>query len=188
MSVAFYEVIAFPCGVRLSMPLGVFGWDPGYFRVYSGTRMHRHYRGGPLMLLYPANPLLFLDSIEHRLEDVVEWVSGCPVPEPGLGAWYTCMGTLVTVEPGAAWFSCTNPRRVSGSGPVSYSRAYGCIVELLVLYTKAAAGLEVPGGRGYLEGLRWCVARSSRGDERLVAVAERLVQAILGVLQGYETS
>jgi len=179
----FYELIAFPCGARYSMPLGVYSWNPGFFRVYTSTGMARVYRGGPLLLLAPRDPILFLDSLEHRLEYEVAYASGCPLPEPGLGAWYTCLGVPIAGEAGADWYACVNPRRIGGEPLQAYYRAYGCFVELLVIYTKLVAGALDSVPPGLVEGLQGCVERSARGG-RLVDASRRVVQAIREVLRG----
>jgi len=179
----FYELIAFPCGARYSMPLGVYSWDPGYFRVYHSAGMARLYRGGPLVLLAPRDPVLYLESLEHRLEREIAYASGCPLPEPRLGAWYSCLGVPLAGEPGADWYACVNPRRIAGELFHAYTRAYGCLVELLVIYTKLLANAidEVP--HGLVEGLSRCVERSTRGG-RLADASQRVVQAIREVLRG----
>jgi len=178
----FYELVAFPCGARYSMPLGVYSWDPGYFRVYHGTGMARAYRGGPLLLLAPRDPLLFLESLEHRLEQRVPYYSGCPFQDPRLGAWYSCLGVPLARDPGADWYACANPRRIAGEPPHAYTRSYGCLVELLILYTKLLAGAlsELP--PGLVEGLHRCVERSARGG-RIVEASRRIVQSIREILR-----
>jgi len=179
----FYEFVALPCGSRVSMPLGVYSWDPGYFRVFRGTRMAGAYAGGPLVLLAPGDPMVFAASMEHRLEEQLRYESGCPVPDPALGAWYLCQGLPVASTPEAEWYSCTNPRWLGGVLGPAYSRAYGCYVELLIILSRARAGVYTGVPEGLLEGLLECVRRSARGGE-VVAAAEHAVQAIRGILQG----
>ncbi|MCS7106932.1 MAG: hypothetical protein NZ902_02375 [Acidilobaceae archaeon] len=173
----YYEFIAFPCGVRLSSPLGIFGRS---FKVYKGTSLWRALpRASRLLLLSPLDPLAFYDSVRHELELRVEWEE-CPRPHERLGAWYSCMPRLL--ERGELYdvYRCEEFAHIGGTPP-PYSRVMGCLVELLVLLTKARVG-AVKGYLEYARWLTWCVERASRGG-RYAEVA-RLVLQELEALEG----
>ena len=180
MAWAYREFIALTCGHRYSMPLGVLGGAPGFFRVYHGTGLSRIYSGGLLVLLAPRDPVDFYRSIRHRLELEVEYESGCPMPEAGRGSWFTCLGVPVGEAPGYTLYECDGPRPLLLTPWTGYTRAYGCLVELLVLATKALAGVEVP--RGHVEGLAWCIRRSAPGDPGLEEALDWALQALRGDL------
>ena len=66
-----------------------------------------------------------------------------------------------------------------GNHPPSYYRAYGCIVELLVLHSKVSSGVDVGvDAVRYAEGLYWCVLRSAPGRGELEVEAWRLLHDI----------
>lgn len=173
----YYEFIAFPCGHRLSSPLGLFG---GSFKAYRGTSLWRALpQTRRLFLLSPLDPLAFYESVMHQLELRMEWEE-CPKLDERLGAWYLCTPRLE--EEGELYdvYRCEELVHLAGTPP-PYSRVMGCLVELLVLLTKARAGAV----KGYLEHARWlawCVERASRGG-RYAEVA-RVVLQELEALEG----
>lgn len=177
----YTEWIAIHCRSKTTMPLGVDG--DHRFRVYPGTRMHEALRDGDiLLLLQPRDPILYAESVFHRLEHRLDWATGCPPAGRPEGLWYACRASYTGVdEHGARWYTCRWMRRLAGEPP-AYTRPYGCLVEALVAYTKLRAGIPVPGGRGYIEGLKWCVERGSRGDRRLLASMHEVLQRIQEVL------
>ncbi len=177
----FREYVAFTCGTRLSMPLGVAGRRPGFIRVFHGTRLHRLWRGGCLVLLAPRDPVLFYESIVGGIWDRVNYEGGVPVVDPSLGSWFSCNASLAGEGPYYDLYFCDGPRPLALAGWEGYSRVYGCLVELLVAATKALAGIRVP--EGYAEGLAWCVERSSLGDPRVREAVEWALQTILGAMR-----
>ena len=179
---AYYEFVAFPCGGdRYSMPLGLV-WGPNEFYVYRTAGLFRRLgRSGTLILLSPNDPLAFARSVDHTLELEASWDGGCPRPEPAWGAWYRCEYELRSADGEGASYVCRTLERVAGEPP-PYSRVYGCLVELLVLLTKARAGVAEPWYLGYARGLKWCVERASRGNGRYVLEAERVLRELEGAL------
>ncbi len=174
----FREFIAFTCGERYTMPLGVAGERPGLVRIYRGAGLYHRFGGGLLLLLAPRDPLLFYESVTHRLESSIRYEAGCPVVDESLGSWFSCNLTLAGSGPDYDLYLCDGPRLLAASPFLGYSRVYGCIVELLVAASKAAAGVSVP--EGYAEGLAWCASRGSMGDDRVLRVVEWALQVIRG--------
>ncbi len=154
----YYETVAFPCGDRYSMPLGVARVGGAlYFRVFRGAGLlSRLGDGGSLRLLLPARPEAFLWSLDHRLESMVEWGGdGCPEPDPSWGAWVACEARGLGWEGDARSYECVGARHLAGYPP-GYTRALGCLVEMLVVITKLEAGVPLPEGPGGARGeLEW---------------------------------
>lgn len=182
----YYEVIAAPCGARYTMPLGVVREDVALqFRVYQDAGLAKilDRRRLRLLLLAPKDPLLYLESIEHKLEKRLLYRGGCPEPDPDLGAWVECITSYLGTQGGVHLYSC-DARRLVGESP-GYTRLHGCIVETLVILTKIRAGAPLPalpgGVEAYLEWLSWCIKRSGRGlyDE----LADSLLRAARKALQ-----
>ena len=183
----FVETIAFPCsGARYSMPLGIVPFGRrAYFRVFRGAGLETHVRpGGSLLLLHPADPGLYADSLLHTLEKRLEWGSSCPIPDPSLGYWHLC--SLVSPlgwDGFSTHYSCTLAS-LGGTVRLGYTRAYGCVVELLVHATKVAAGAASP-DIPFVRRMLLCIARSGRygrGD-RLYSRILRALQRLLGPVQ-----
>lgn len=170
----YSELIAVPCGARYTMPLGVLGGRRPLFRVYQGTGLYSILRGAArtLYLLAPRDPVAYWMSIEHTLEDLIQW-KGCPAPDPGMGAWYKCIPTLARSEAGYDVYECRGLEHVAGSPP-AYTRAHGCLVELMVVYTKLRAGVRMEGVGEYARWLEWCVTRSAPMRDDLTALASKL--------------
>ena len=174
----YYEFVGLPCGVKTSMPIGVVAGQPPEFFVYRGTRFHEVLgESGRLMLISPYDPLVFLRSLRHQLEEELAWSDGCPSVDEKLGAWYECEYALREVTGEGKRYACSRLRLVAGHH-VPFTRAYGCLVELLVLLTKARAGLWEDWWPQYAEGLVWCVTRSSRGSEKYVVPANEVLQEL----------
>lgn len=181
---AYYEFIAFPCGAdsRYSMPLGVLWGDNKMFSVYRSAGLLRFLADrGTLMLLSPSDPLLFAKSVNHTLEHEVEWgPDGCPKLS-GLGGIYTCEYQRLMEGPEKVTFGC---KLTEVEGPhVPYTRAYGCLVELLVLLTKARAGVGESWYVDYARGLRWCVERSTRGLRDYVDTADAILHELERIIK-----
>ncbi len=176
----YYEFIAFPCGGRpYSMPLGVLFGERPSFRVFEGTGLHGILarRGGLIYLLSPLDPLLFVESVGHSLERLLAWEGSCPRVEPSLGSWFSCTAVYERTSGGADFYYCREFRNLSSSLLV-YSRTYGCLVELLILKTKAEAGVIGKESLEYARWLYWCVKRSSPGEEKYARVALSILQGI----------
>ena len=176
----YYEFIAFPCNdKRYSMPLGVlYGERPG-FRVFEGTGLHRILarRGGLIYLLSPRDPMLFVESVSHSLEKRLAWEGSCPRVDQSLGSWFSCTAIYERTSGGADFYYCRDFTSLSPS-PFAYFRAYGCLVELLVLKTKVDAGVVGRDSLEYARWLYWCVKRSSPGEERYARIALSILQGI----------
>lgn len=189
MEGVWLETVAFPCvNVRYSMPLGVMirGGD-AVFRLFRGVGMLKVVReaglerGFKLALLAPSDPMTFVDSYFHRLEDRLEWDGGCPRPDPSMGAWYLCTAELTGWDGDAAWYRCRGGLRfLAGSlGLIAYYRAYGCIIELLIIHSKLVSGAWRGGdAETAARVLEYCVARSAPERRDLADAASRLVQLI----------
>ncbi len=177
----YREWIAIHCNSKTTMPLGID--ERQRFRVYPGTRIHSKLEDGDiLLLLQPRNPVLYAESVFHRLEAQLDWSTSCPPAGRPEGLWYACRVEYLGIDDhGAKWFRCKWMRKLAGEPP-EYSRPYGCLIEALVAYTKLRAGVTVPGGRGYIEGLAWCVERGGKGDRSLLASMREVLQRIQEVL------
>jgi len=182
----YYEFIAFTCGLRYSMPLGIYIDSKPMFRVYRGTGLYRALRGGVkrLLLLSPRDPMAFYESVRHTLESRIEWDSGgCPRVSEDLGLWVSCTPTLISEAPDFDVYVCSEFTYVAGVPP-PYTRVMGCLVELLVLYTKARAGVLEAGYVEYARWLKWCVERASRGDSRYVSATEEVLRELEEISRG----
>ncbi len=182
----YYETIAFPCGTRkYSMPVGLLVFeDIAYMKIYSETGFHEILekegtRG--IILLSPRNPLLFIESLEHRLEYNVQWNGECVVPDRELGMWISCPAPLIQYDiPHYTIISC-RPRLLNAPISVPYTRYYGCIVELLVYITKVLANVDVL-DEGYIRRMLACIRRSAPFRLEVYERVARFVQGILKAL------
>ena len=177
---AYSELIAMPCR-RYTMPLGILALNPPTFKAYKGTGLSRILEEAPtqLYLLAPRDPRLYWLSIEHKLEDLIEWTP-CPRPDPGMGAWYRCTPEKAEDRGEYTLYKCTGLEHLAGSPP-PYSRAHGCLVELMILYTKLRAGVRLGDPRCYARWLEWCVTRAAPGREDLASLASKLRNLIEGL-------
>ena len=180
----YYEFIAVLCGQKYTMPLGlVFGRYPAFF-VYKSARMSNYLHKGkpnPIYLLSPLDPTLFIKSLRHELEMELSYREGCPQPDSKLGLWYYCKALFSYEDKERYVFRCEDMQKIGGECR-PYSRAYGCIVELLVVLTKLQAGIKEPWFLEYARGLKWCVERSSNEDERLVSISDEILRSIEGYI------
>ncbi len=180
----YYEFISFPCGKRrYSMPLGIIWAPQPAFYIYKTAGLSRLIdSSGTLFLLSPSDPLLFLESINHTLELKVAFDdNGCPRPSE-LGSWYRCDYVINYNDNEKVGGVCRSfiPVRLAS---VPYTRLYGCLVELLVILTKARAGVIKDWYLEYARGLRDCIERSSRGAPRYVAAADSALQELEGIIR-----
>ncbi len=172
----YRELIALPCGARYSMPLGVLGESPAFFRVFHGAGLAEYLRE-PLLLLAPTDPALFLYSLRHELEDMLEYDAGCPRIDPRLGSWFTCNPVLVGSSELYGLYECDRLRPLLLVPWTGYSRAYGCLVELLIYYTRVSAGVVDP-DTGFTRGLALCLERSDKSG-RLPSLAREILRDLL---------
>ncbi len=180
----YYEFIAAPCGSRVTMPLGLVAGQAPVFFVYRGSSLYRALQErGRVRLLSPYDPLAFLKSVRHQLEVELAWREGCPDVDESLGAWYECNYALREINSEGKSFSCDGLRLIAGKHS-PFTRTYGCLVELLVLLTKARAGVWEDWWLPYAEGLVWCVTRSSRGSGPYVVAANEVLQELRALRGG----
>lgn len=176
----YYEFIALTCGHRYSMPLGLYLDPTPKFKVYDGSGLQRLLRGGVrrLLLLSPIDPMLFYESVVHELESRITWGDdGCPIVSHELGSWFYCEPSLVERGSNFDIYECLEFKHLTGVSP-PYTRVTGCLVELLVLYTKVKAGVLEGDYLEYARWLKWCIERASRGDVRYVSTAELILQKL----------
>ena len=185
----YYEFIAVTCGRRYTMPLGVLMLEPPRFKVYRGTGLHSILRSGGasgLRLLSPLDPILYYESIEHRLEHNIRWdIDGCPVADDTLGAWFQCNPRMVEETMEYDVYQCQGFQHITGMTP-PYSRVQGCLVELLVILTKAEAGVVEDNILDYARWLKWCVERASPVEEKYVVLSKRILRRIESSLREVE--
>ncbi len=140
----FYETIAFPCGTReYSMPLGVVATDNLlWFRVFPGAGLSRLLSDSTsILLLAPRDPLWFAESLEHTLERRFQWSGGCPLIPGEDGLIIYCGKPLLEGSVGGVEYYSCRVSRIEGRGCHVYTRAYGCLVEFLIYYTRVLAGI-----------------------------------------------
>lgn len=176
----YYEFISFLCNSRHSMPLGILYDKDPIFYVYKTTKMAKllsKESQNKIYLISPYDPLLFLDSLEHRIKDKIKYNNDCPEPDENIGTWYYCNAIYRNESRDRLEFYCKNFFKLKGKA-IPYSRSYGCIIELLVLLTKVQAGFKEPWFLTYANGLKWCVERSSNKDEKYEKASEYLLQLL----------
>ncbi|GAB6147643.1 hypothetical protein [Stetteria hydrogenophila] len=152
------------------------------FRVFRGSGFWRilveEGLTGRIVAYTPRDPAEFA---LHVLEGGGRVESCRPVGQPFT---IECTPELLEVEGDVAWFACRDASVREGPG-VPYTRAYGCLVELAVLASKAKAGVLGGWALGYARGLLWCVKRSeAMGGGRYARLAERLLQVVEEALRG----
>ncbi|MEB3780493.1 MAG: DUF447 family protein [Desulfurococcales archaeon] len=182
----YYEFISFPYGYRYSMPLGILWSKNPTFKVYNNTRLYSILRDNldnelfNLLLLSPIDPKLYYFSLIHDLEKRINYHNGeHPILDKELGAWYLCKPTFKDSRDKVDIYECKSFKHLIGSPP-PYSRAMGCFVELLVVYTKVMAGVKPPFHlKSYLEGLNWCIHRSSPNDKDLQRISINIINRII---------
>ncbi len=181
----YREFIAFPCvaGFKYSMPLGLVLYDDlAYGRVYRDAGLYKLAgKMNCMLLLSPVDPLLFYRSLRHELEDKIQYCGPCPCPDPRLGSWYSCAPQFYPDMGDFKPLTCANLKpQVSGRYNITaYSRVYGCLVELLVYYTRVIAGVwrRSPIVEAYLAD---CAIRASRGDRRIAKAVSEILQRLRG--------
>lgn len=173
---SFHEYIAVSCSLDYTMPLGLLGSGPYFFRVYKGAGLERVLgNGGCLLLLAPRDPELFLESILHEFErnnirDPSIIYSG------NLGSWFSCTPIRVGESGEYTLYECDRINPIVKSCFNGYHRGYGCLLELLIIYTKARAGVVEP-SKDIVSYLLECMGRSGSRVEVIERV-KRLLQDI----------
>ncbi|MEB3788453.1 MAG: hypothetical protein GSR72_01000 [Desulfurococcales archaeon] len=187
----YREFIAVPCRLgRYSMPLGlqIYG-KQAFFKVYKETGLSRileHDKPMALLLLYPNDPRCFYESLKHILEKRRLEPGECPLMDID-GDYRVCLSPL-RVFGGTDYdiYSCTLSHGfLAGDwySNIGYSRVYGCLLELLVYYTKVMSGIGDLPGHGYLEGLKWCIVRASNRDKAVMDVVDEILSAIYDAMR-----
>ncbi len=174
----YYEFIAIPCNFKYTMPLGIYNGVKPIFTVYREAGLYKILRGSvrELFLLAPHDPIVFYESLVHKLESRIEWGDDdCPKVSEFLGCWFKCYPTLILENRDYDIYECSKFTHVAGVPP-PYSRVMGCLVELLVIYTKVKAGVIREGYLDYAKWLRWCIEKASRGDFKYVSTADFILQ------------
>lgn len=172
----FHEFIAVSCSLDYTMPLGILGSGPFFFRVYHGAGLERVLkRSNCLLLLAPSRAELFLESVLHELDARLSRMPGA-VFDSGYGSWFSCLPNRVGESGAYTLYECDRLTPITVAGFRGYHRGYGCLVELLVIYTKARAGVMDPSGEvvGYLLD---CMRRTG-ADDGLVDRVYRLLQSL----------
>ncbi len=182
----YLETVSLLCRdgrVVWGMPLGLIV-DGGTvrFRVFRGSGYWRLLveggAGGAVVVAYtPLDPLEFL-----------EYMTVKPAPREscnpaGYSVLVECRPLLERLETGVAHFTCQQVR-ISWGRPLPYTRAYGCLVELAVLASKARAGVLGCDALGYARWLVWCVERSAPGRSDYRGAAAMALQAVEEALRG----
>ncbi len=180
----YYEFISIPCidkeRLSYSMPLGIIFLNHTIkFKVYRGTGLFKileYYKENIELMMYsPKDPLDFYLSLVHDKD--LEKGGPCTPPKPYI-MYITCKPVLNKKNENYNEYICGNIRLEKGD-PVPYSRAYGCLVEMLVILTKIEAGVSLEFFLNYLKDLKWCVERASPYNSRLKEVAELVLQRAL---------
>ncbi len=168
-------MIAFPCGQKYSTPIGLLGGPPWFIRVYKGARLESHFNGC-LILLAPSNPVHFYESLMHRLEKEIDYEGPFPQLREDYGSWFICSPQLAGSSPEYLLYECDKIRPIILTPFTGYIRGYGCLVELLIIYTRVRNriwSIE----KETLEYLNECVRRSVR-DGSLNNISRRITENI----------
>ncbi|MCE4600816.1 MAG: DUF447 family protein [Desulfurococcales archaeon] len=168
------------CDASYSMPLGILGEGPYFFKIYKDPMSGEEKNvGGCLLLLAPIDPLVFYESIMHSLERRKELRDLDALA--GLGSVFTCSPVRVGEAPEYVLYECDRLRPISIAPWRGYNRGYGCLVELLIIYSRVRAHVIEPDW-GVLDYLLRCIERSIPGGGNIDNVARRLLQVIRGGL------
>ncbi|MEB3806724.1 MAG: DUF447 family protein [Desulfurococcales archaeon] len=164
------------CDASYSMPLGILGEGPYFFKIYKDPLGGREKDIGEcLLLLAPLDPLIFYESMMHRFESRNDlWDLDVLA---GLGSVFTCNPVRVGEAPEYVLYECDRLRPISIASWRGYNRGYGCLIELLILYSRVKARVIEPDW-GVLDYLLRCIERSIPGGGDVDSVARRLLQLI----------
>ena len=176
---AFHELIALPCGRKYSMPLGLLGGPPWFYRAFRESGLYEH-GYDCLFLLSPLDFTLFYKSLIHKLEKELRYESDNPVPDPSLGSWYYCFPVLVSSGFEYNLYYCDKIHKLYEITYPGYVRGKGCFLELLIILSRVKAGIWIP-NKDVIEYLDNCVRRSIR-DGEIRDITRRVVQSILEIV------
>ncbi|AFZ70906.1 Protein of unknown function (DUF447) [Caldisphaera lagunensis DSM 15908] len=173
----YYEFIAFTCNTRYSMPIGILFKDKPKFYVYKTTRLSKILNDKSLIyLLSPNDPLIYLKSLDHEIENEIKYVNGCPDLD-NMGSVYLCYSRFLREDENGIEFECEKFEKIKGEN-LPYTRVYGCLVEMLILLTKIEANVIEDWFLDYAKGLKWCVERASKMDEKYVRISNEIFKRI----------
>lgn len=182
----YMETVSLLCRggrVEWGMPLGLIanGGSVG-FRVFEGSGYWRllveERREDAVLIAYtPLNPVEFLEFM------MVKPAPRSDCRPSDYSFMVTCRPRLVEARGGVARFACEDAR-VAWGRPAPYTRAYGCLVELAVLASKARAGVVGCEAFEYARWLGWCVERSAPGLAEYRSAAAMALQAVEEALRG----
>lgn len=171
MSGVYYELVCRLCGSGDVAAIGFrISGETAYFRVFSDRLRKALAEARRIVCLAPADPLVFYEAVVEKESRAVS----CENTDPAAGHWLECEPSLVESGGSHDVYACSSLRLTWGFQP-PYSRAYGCLVELLVVYTKMKAGVLGPEALDYARWLLWCVERSSSVREHVLA-ARRVLE------------
>lgn len=175
----YYEFISFPCKTRYSMPLGILYNDKPLFYIYKTTKMSSilsRNKENLLYLLSPNDPILFIKSLNHEIEKEIDYENDCPNLD-NLGSIYLCDSLFIREDENRLEFQCIKFEKIKGDN-TPFTRVYGCLVEMLVLLTKVESGVIEDYFLDYAKGLKWCIERSSKMDEKYVRASNEIFKRI----------
>ncbi|MEM1872985.1 MAG: DUF447 family protein [Acidilobaceae archaeon] len=168
----YYELICRLCEPGVETPLGLkLEGGRARFRVYSRKLRASMRETERLVCLAPVDPLVFYESVVEGKS-----VVSCSELDSSRGHWLVCKPELVEEREDYDVYACTRLEVVRGASS-PYARAYGCLVELLVLLTKARAGVLGAGALEYARWLSWCIERSS-SVESYVRAARNILELL----------
>ncbi|MEM1640886.1 MAG: DUF447 family protein, partial [Acidilobaceae archaeon] len=169
----YYELLCRLCEAGVITPLGLrLSGGSAYFRVFSDRLREAMKRTRKLVCLAPSDPLLFYEVVIEKKEPF-----SCEKEfDLTKGHWLICESEVVIEAEFFDLYKCKSFNAVWGFLE-PYSRAYGCLVELLILFTKAKASVLEKEAIEYAKWLNWCVERSSSVESHVHA-ARRLLELI----------
>lgn len=169
----YYELLCRLCEPKITTPLGLrFSEGFAYFRAFSDRLREAMRETRKLVCLAPSDPLLFYEVVVERREPF----SCEDKPDLAKGHWFMCEPEMVERTELFDLYRCKNFSFLWGFLE-PYTRAYGCLVELLVLFTKVRASVLKKEAVEYARWLSWCVERSSSVESHVHA-ARRLLDLI----------
>ena len=163
-----------PCGLRYSMPVGLLGNGPYFFRIFKSSHKLENKIKDCLLLLAPLDASLFFKSVIHEFENEIDVLDLSELVKHG--SLYACTPMLVGEAPEYFLYECIGLRPLHVASWTGYNRGYGCLLELLILYTRIRIGLIEPDIK-IIKYLINCIKRSNPGGN-LDNIAKRVLQLI----------